>query len=415
MSEIRILSPEDFDVFIDVAADAYPGWDIFSSEEKERIKKLLLEAHQKEPTVTFYGLFRNERLLGGMRFHDFRMNFLHARILAGGVGLVAVDFLHKREHVAKEMIEYFLRHYRQRGAPIALLYPFRPDFYKQMGFGIATKMNQYRLRPTALPAGPSRAHVRYLGKDDRQALVACYNRYLDRTHGMIEKSDREVERLFTNPKSKVVGYERDGQVLGYLLFTFERGESFILNDLQVHEFITLNPEALSELLTFLRSQADQIRHVIWNTLDDSFHHLLLDARRDGSTRLIPSVYHESNVQGVGLMVRLIDTVKAFDVLRERDFGGQTCRLSLVVEDSFLPENAGRLLLSFEGGSLRLPEGGGHDLEMRIDIADLSSLLMGAVSFKSLHRYGLVKLSDPTGVDVLDRIFWVEKPICTTPF
>ena len=131
-----------------------------------------------------------------------------------------------KEHVAKEMMTYFLRHYRERGVPIAILYPFRPDFYKKMGFGYGTKMNQYRVKPAALPKGPSRAHVRYLDKSDgdRQAVMDCYNRFLDGTHGLIAKSAYELKRLMENPNHRILGYEKDGRIAGYLIFSFDKGD-----------------------------------------------------------------------------------------------------------------------------------------------------------------------------------------------
>jgi len=415
---IRSLSVENFDAFVNIFANAYPGMKVASEEEKERLKRQFLELYEEEPTVTFYGLFREGRLLGGMCFHDFRMNFLHTRIAVGGVGHVAVDLPRKKEHVAKEMVTYFLRHYRERGVPIALLYPFRPDFYKKMGFGYGTKMNQYRVRPTALPKGPSKTHVRCLGEDDRRALLDCYTRFVSRTHGMIEKSEVELTGLMNNSHHRIVGYEADGQVLGYLVFTFEHAENPYINDIHVQEFIYESREALSELLTFLHTQADQIRHITFDTQDEFFHYLLLDPR-NGSERLIPYIYHESNLQGVGLMYRVSDTSGIFNLLRERNFGGQTCKLKLTIEDSFLPENAGSTYLRFEDGRLHLvdegADDGDYDVEVCMDVAEFSSLLVGAVNFRSLYRYGLAELSDPGYVRVVDRIFAVEdKPMCTTP-
>ena len=416
MSKIRALSAEDFDAFVDIAVNAYPGWRVSSQEEKERARQRLLTTHLEEPTITAYGLFRDGQLRGGMFLYDFEMNFLGVRSPAGGVGHVAVDLVHKKEHVAKEMITYFLRHYRRRGAPVVLLYVFRPDFYKAMGFGYGTKMNQYRVKPTALPRGPSKAHIRLLEKSDKQSLLDCYNRFMDVTHGMMAKSEHEITRLMTNPEHRIVGYEKDGRVSGYLVSAFKHGESFILNDLVVREFIYENSAALSELLTFLHTQADQVRHIFFTTQDEAFHHLLLDPR-NGSPELIPSVYHESNLQGVGLVYRVIDVPGVFRLLSDRNFDGQTCRLRLTVRDSFLPENAGSTLLSFERGSVRIvddqPE---YDVEVGLDIAEFSSLLVGTVSFHSLYSYGLADLSDPGYVQVVDRIFAVlDKPMCTTPF
>ncbi len=413
MSEIRILSADDFAVFANITVNAYPG---MVTVPEEKVKERMIEIHQ-EPTVNFYGLFREGQLLGGMRFHDFVMNFFQVRVAAGGVGAVAVDLLHKKEHVAKEMMLYFLRHYRERGAPIAMLYPFRPDFYKKMGFGYGTKMNQYRVKPTALPKGPSRAHVRHLGKndDDKPAVLDCYNRFLDRTHGLIERSPYELERLMENPNHRILGYEKNGRIMGYLVFGFDKGESVLFNDIHVREFVYESQEAMSELLTFLHVQEDQIRHIIFDTQDEYFHHLLLDPRND-SPRLVPSVYHESNVQGVGIMYRVTDVHRIFDLLKERNFGGQTCRLKLTIRDSFLPENADSTLLYFEDGRLRFSGDGSHDVEVRMDIAEFSSLLVGTARLRSLYNYRLADISNPDYVDVIDRIFAAEdKPICMTPF
>jgi hypothetical protein len=61
-------------------------------------------------------------------------------------------------------------------------------------------------------------------------------------------------------------------------------------------------------------------------------------------------------------------------------------------------------------------GGDYDVEVGLDVADFSALVMGTVRFRSLHDYGLAEISDPGAIDTLDRLFRTErKPICTTPF
>lgn len=415
MNEVRILTTGDFHALVSIFADAYPGLKIVSHSERDRLRQQLLKLHEEEATAHFHGLFRDRQLLGTMCLYDFSMNFLQIRIPVGGVGQVAVAFPHKKEHVGREMMDYFLHHFQRRDTPLVALYPFRPDFYRKMGFGYGTKMSQYRVKPTALPKGPSKAHVRYLDTKDRQSLLECYNRVLDRTHGMMEKSERELDRLFANPQNRIVGYEQGGQILGYLVFTFEAGETWLLNDVQITEFIYEDPNALAELLTFLHTQADQIRHVILNTQDEYLHYLLLDPR-NGSNRLIPAVYHETNTQGVGLMYRVIDTRGMLERLGDHDFGGQTCKLKLTIVDSFLPENAGSILLRVDDGRLQCVDAGTYDVEVCLDIAEFSSLLAGTVSFRSLVKYGLAGISDPAYVTLVDRAFAVqEKPMCTTPF
>jgi predicted acetyltransferase len=415
MSELRVLAKEDIEPFVDIVANAYPGMKIVSPEERERTTSRLLEIAEEDQTVALYGLFREGSLQGGMRFHDFRMNLLGTRIAVAGVGLIAVDLTHKKEHVAKEMVEFFHQHYRERGFSMAALYPFRPDFYKKMGYGYGTKMSQYRVLPAGLPQGPSKARVRYLSEEDLPALLDCYHRFVDQTHGMMEKSPYEIRGLKKAPPQRLLGYEKDGQLQGYLVLGFEHGESFIVNDIHVREFIYETPAALLELMTFLHTQADQIRRIILNTQDECFHHILQDPR-NGNPDLIPSVYHESNIQGVGLMYRVIDVPRIFGLLKEHNFGGQTLRLALTIEDSFLPENAGTTLLSFEQGYVGLSAEGEGEVEVTIDIAEFSSMLMGVVNFGRLYSYGLADISDSTYIDVVDQLFAVkDKPYCTTPF
>jgi predicted acetyltransferase len=343
------------------------------------------------------------------------MNFLQTQIPVGGVGQVAVSLEHRREHIAKELMLFYLRHYRERGTPLAVLYPFRPDFYRQMGFGYGTKMSRYRLDPAALPQGRGKNNVRRLTGGDREALLACYTRYARRTHGMIDRTERELDQLFGDEERRVVGYEKDGRLEGYLVFTFERDGSFLVNDLYVREFLYETREALAGLLAYLRSQNDQVRRIILQTQDSSFHHLL-DDPRNGSDELVSPVYHATNLQGVGLMYRVIDVRRMFHLLAERDFGGHTCGLELTVKDTFLPENAGATRLAFDEGQMRVLKDGPYDMAVTMDIASFSALLAGTVTFERLHTYSLAEISNPAYVDTVSRVFAVEqKPVCITSF
>ncbi len=86
-------------------------------------------------------------------------------------------------------------------------------------------------------------------------------------------------------------------------------------------------QALSELLTFVRSQADQFDRIVYETQDDQFHFLLADPR-NGSGNLLMGLWHEVNTQGTGIMYRVVDVPTLFAELADHDFGAQTCRLRL---------------------------------------------------------------------------------------
>ncbi len=416
MRQIRELTSTDNETLVTIMANAYPGINIVTDSDRERFLQRT-EQMMTEPAVKNWGLFADDDLLGIMRLFDFSMTLHETPVLVGGVGGVAVDLAHKKQKVARDMIQFFLRHYREKGAALTTLYPFRPDFYRQMGFGYGTKMNQYRLKPASLPR-TKMDEVTFLTDADREAVVACYGRYAAQTHGMLARHTYTWDAIFTDPAIRKVGYKQNGRIQGYIIFTFQPGKAdhFMSNELLVRELVYETPEALSQLLTFLHLQADQIGRIIVNTQDESFHYLLNDPRLDGELMLKPTLYHECSRQGVGLMYRVVDVPRLFNQLTEHDFGGQTLRLKLTLHDSFLPENAGSWVIGFENGRAQLLPSDAYDTAIELNVSEFSSLMMGAVDFRQLFTYHLAAISDANTVETVARLFRVpQKPICMTNF
>jgi predicted acetyltransferase len=413
---LRELALEELERYLEIAARAYPGLKVVSADERKRFLEAQTRNYQENETSHYYGCFRDEELHGGMMLYDFEMNWNSHLLPVGGVGLVAVDLHHKKEHVAKDMLTFFLEHYREKGAPLAALYPFRPDFYKKMGFGFGTKNNHYRLKPSELPKG-SKNNVRRLTAEDVGSIHACYNRYVRQTHGMMVKSPFNIGNLFRIDALHFAGVELDGELRGYIVYQFDVNDpgNNLTNDLFIRELVYETPEALSQLLAFLQSQADQFKRVVHNTQDPHFHHLVSDPR-DESDRMYPFVTHQTNLSGVGLMYRVIHTQGLFRALEGHDFGGQTVRLKLTVQDDFLPANDGSTLLHVENGRATVVENGEHDVELTLHVSDFSSLIMGVVPLRQLWRYGKAQVSDASYVGTLDRLFRSEQPpMCTTAF
>jgi hypothetical protein len=89
---------------------------------------------------------------------------------------------------------------------------------------------------------------------------------------------------------------------------------------------------------------------------------------------------------------------------------------LTIEDSFLPENGGSAVVHFDGGLPSVKADSDEwQFEVCLPIAEFTSLLMGAVDFRSLNRYGLGGISDTRYIDTLDRLFRAPGPHCLTAF
>ncbi len=251
MDEIKIIHEKDYDDFTEIIVNAYPGeFGEFTDDDKDKMKERLAKEQKDNKTIDFYGLYRENQLLGVQRLHDFTMNMKGERLKVGGVGLVAVDLVHKKEGVAKGLITYFLKQLQEENVSMAILYPFRADFYKKMGFGYGTKMNLYYFKPTSLPRHVNRKNVFHLTTEDILDTYNCYMEFFNNNHGMVLRNQKTFEFYFKNKKDKIfVGYKSNNNLSGYLMFRFMKvkTDNFIYYDIVIEELIYNNSEALLAL------------------------------------------------------------------------------------------------------------------------------------------------------------------------
>lgn len=411
MDEIRSLTPAEIDDYLEIAANAFPMIKMDTPADKEKMKSRILKSIATGLSAGAYGYFKDGELAGGMRFFDYTMNMLNQKVPMGGLGLVAVHLAHKKEKVCKQMLQYFLNHYYDRGAFLTGLYPFRPDFYKKMGFGFGAKTKQYRISPARLSGGPSKNSIRLLNIGDQPLILEYYNQLFEKRHGLLRRTELEVERMFEDNK-KLAGYVKNGRLEGYLSFFFQpdpRGKF----QLHITEMFYHDRDVLGELLCFLNSQADQVEQIIIDTHEEYFQ-FLADNPANGEQTIL--LHHQTNVEELGVMYRVINNRLLFESLTEHNFGGVTLTLQLNVHDNFFPKNNESLLIRFENGTPRVMESGEPELTVEMDIAEFSSLVMGVVPFSGLYQYSKAEISDREMVPVVDRLFSTgEKPACYTRF
>jgi predicted acetyltransferase len=410
MSVVKLLADEDFEEYARLSLEAYPAmFTEMSDERKSDWIKRMQEQQKLNVGIQYAGAWRDEKLVGTMRLHSFDMNVHGVVIPAGGVGNVAVDLRRKKEHVAKELMEHYHKLYRDSGAPMALLWPFRPDFYRNMGYGYGRKMNKYAMKTDDLPRG-SKTGVDYLGEGDIDTMLECFNRYARANHGMILKKRPFFERLIQ--RYKVVGYRKDGKVEGFIAIKFKKinPNHFLLQNIEVEYLIYENRDALSGLLAFLQTQLDQVERVVFLTMDDDLHFIPHDPR-NGEAHIFQTS-QESNVQAVGMMYRVINKELLFKKLSDHSFNGVELKVKFNVADSFLPENDGSVVIHFMEGKPLLGKPG-YDVEVSIPVEWFSSLIMGVIDFEKLWMYGHVEVSDESYVETLDTLFHVAKKPETT--
>ncbi|WP_026679286.1 GNAT family N-acetyltransferase [Fictibacillus gelatini] len=406
----KLHDKTQLDAYMKIISTAYPGFKTPPSQ----LRGWLDEINESNDQA-LYGIMKGDRLAAGVRLIEFDLNVAGTIVKAGGIGLVAVDILQRKQGVARELLLQSLYFFKKKGISIVTLYPFDTGFYKKMGFGHGTQISQYKIRPGSFPRYCGTEHLVLLEDTDenRKEVAACYNRMFKKTNGMTGRIDANMTSLFREG-NHIIAYKEGKNIKGYMAFTYKSEATFV-NDLLVKEFIYESPQVLNEMMAFFHSQKDQIKRVIIQTTDEHFRYVVPDAS-NGESSAFDSIYLESHVTAGGMMYRIIDIERFFQTIQERNFNNMNGTLKLTVKDPFLAENSQSIIITFSDGKPIVDANAEYKVELRINIDDFSSLLMGAIDVKALLRYGLATISDERFSDSLNDLFKVEqKPICTTSF
>jgi predicted acetyltransferase len=91
-------------------------------------------------------------------------------------------------------------------------------------------------------------------------------------------------------------------------------------------------------------------------------------------------------------------------------------VKISIKDTLLPSNNGSTIILIQNGKSILAGNDRYEVEITLDISDFSSLIMGAIDFRTLFNFGLAEISDENYLDKIHRIFYTEqKPVCITDF
>lgn len=417
---IRLVTKSDLQQAASLVAMAYPGMQISGEEAQQTFIERLSFEIESENNLSFYGFFtEQDELLGLYKLHDLNMNVNGSIVRVWGIGTVAVHFFHKKEGIAKQLLQHFHELARQENVGIVSLYPFNTSFYQKMGYGYGPTRYQYKLKPTSFPSSGERKKVVMLSPSNEEEIVAVYNKFASMHHGMIERTWHE-RNLIKKKATYYAGVYEGNELVGALVYTLQpvKDSHFLHHEMNIFEWVWTKPSAFIDMCTWIHSQQDQVDRVYVRTQDESFIYQLEDPKND-SNRIIPSVYHEIGTVGTGIMYR-ISSIMSF--VEQTNFNSldrpdRPVTISLFVQDSFIKEQNGSYNLSYsedcwsiEKSSISIEE-----VDVSIAVSDLSSWWMGCVSLEQLAQYGKVKVNN-WPANQLDRWFKpTNKPVCFTSF
>lgn len=423
MREIKNIGMETIEDYLTIYLNAYPAFKTLDESCREHYRlKTETDLREDAGDVEFVGLFENGTLAATMKIVKFSMNVYGEMKYATGLMSLAVHPLYKKRGIALDMVRYFEEYTRSTGALAALLLPFDIAFYRRMGYGLGSRMDEYRIPSKSLPEESASDRIRLLGQNELSEVLSCYGRFAKRYHGMLEKTGEEIRAMEQDTQVKRIGYVGDdGRLSGYAAYRFEDASevNYTMNRIDVEELVYENGAVLRALLGFFRRQADQVQEVVVRSGEEDFYHLLEDPQ-DVSGNYIPFGYLQTNVSAVGTMYKLIDPEHFIRETAYRKFPPEELVVEFCYTDQLAhDEKSIKVVFCREDGCGFWRPG---ETEEKTDVTvscrqgDLSALLMGSCRFSSLVRLGAAAVSDDSFVEVLDRLLnCPQKPWTNTDY
>lgn len=413
MGNIRKLKKSEFGTFADMLLDAFPGMDLKGEEGKKKLIAWFTDLHKKGSNSFALGHFENGKMTGGMRYIDFKMTFLDRHINAGGLGIVAVGLLDKKKHVARDMVRAFIDYYEKKNTYVTLLYPFRPDFYRRMGYGLSTPIYNHRINTAAIPDRGNKDNVRFLTIKDAEAMLDCHNTFVDANNGMIRMNLNEMTRILKGPY-KIIASFRKKKLGAFAVFNFKKvsDTTFIKNDINVLLMTSNDPDCLMDLFSFFHVQKDQAEAVRIMKQEHSLIYTLIDPR-GAEGEVIEPVSHICGKWGMGIMIRITQPEKFLRQLAKHNFNNSNLSIRFNINDDFLSRKHDFTITMKNG---YISKNTKPQCTVNIDTAEFSSMLSGAVTFRELYDKGAAQVNDRRYADEVSRTFFYhQKPVCETQF
>lgn len=357
-----------------------------------------------------------------------------------GLAAVAVAPAFRRRGLGARLCTEAISVAAGRGDILSVLYPFRPDYYERLGWGLVGELHDYRFHTAGLPRYEEARHVRRAsGEADRAAIAASYARVAVRSNGPIVRDDRvwayrlAAEELgvrplegegvtFTptaDPKLRAVVYDHAG-VTGYALLRHVSGRDRDRKAIEVRELVAESEAAYRGLLGHVAAHSERwprARH--FARPEERFGDRLTDPRPPGHSGA-RSLYFPTARIVQGPMLRVLDLPGAlrrrrwFDAEEGRGGGaGQrvTGSLRIHLRDPQRPENEGPWMIRVDSSGGGVPAvaagdppipGGGVDAlkgEIHTDAATFARIFCGEISVTDAGRLGAAEVGgDPRFMD-----------------
>lgn len=423
MREIKKIGPEIMDEYMYIYLNAYPAFkdldeDCYKKYEAKNIRDMELDND-----VDFYGCFEDGKLVATMKLVSFSMNIYGEMKKAVGLMALGVHPLHKKQGIALEMVRFYEKYAVEHGALVCPLLPFRMDFYRAMGYGLGSRMDEYHLPTVNLPKWKDLSGLRPLSLDEIGEVFAVNDRFCEMNHGMLKKFSEEKRLMEADTATQRMGCFKDGELTGYAAYRFENASdtNYTLNRIVIDELVYFDGETLRKLLGFFRNQADLAQTIVIRSGEEDFYHLFTDPAHI-SGYYIPNGYLQTNVSAICNMYKVMDPEAFVSETSYRRLPPLELTAAFEYHDE-MSDEIGSLAIRFAKNSDGISSSWAvaqkderPDVTLRCMKGDLSSVLMGSAHIGALIRLGVMETDAPEYTDTLDMLLYHrQRPFSNNDF
>jgi predicted acetyltransferase len=334
-----------------------------------------------------------------------------ASVPLAGVTFVGVAPTHRRRGILRAIMDALVDQALDRGEPAAGLTASEGVIYRRFGYGVAARYQSLSVdtaRSAELVEHDVPGRLRLVDEAKGASLLPdVWRRYWPRVPGEMNRTagwwasealDPEYERDGATARYIVVHEDAAGSADGYAIYRMKLSS----DELSVVEIAAASEEVEGALLRYLLD-VDLVRTVkMAAAVDLPLSWRLADPRA-------ATVSDERD----HLWLRPLDVARCLGARRYAGDG------SLVVEvvDRARPELGGRFRLEAgAGGAEAEATRTDADADLALAIPELGSVLLGAVSWETLRRAGLVDELRPGAITGADTLFRPTRaPFCATGF
>ncbi|EMA33693.1 GNAT family N-acetyltransferase [Haloarcula japonica] len=342
------------------------------------------------------GLYEDDTLRAVCKLYFLDTTVRGAATTVGGLGAVATPPEHRGQGFAADLCRHALSEYREAGVGFVTLWPFSTPFYRRLGWGTANTYHRFDLPPSALPDYDTAGQLVRLDADDWERLRRVETAAAAGTALSLRRSEAWWrERTLADWDGGGVpycyGYERDGDLRGYLVYTVADDADHTLS---VSNFAAVDEEARRALFAFLGNHGAQIERVTLQLPPDT--DLLHRVDDPGAV--------DCTVEA-GPMVRLTDVGH----LERLDWPGGDLDCTLSVSDPLLDRNDGQFRLSVSGGTATVDPLPTIDsaADVAVDIATLTQLAVGTHGVDAAERLAGLEIHNESARDSFADVFEPE--------